>query len=137
MSLRNVTLLHIWCVMRRAILSIRDRLDRTGIILSGLCAVHCLLGIVLVSVLGLGGQALLTPAIHEIGLGLAILVGTVTLGLGVLRHGQVAPIVIGAAGILLMAGGLVSPHGLQEALLTIAGVFLVAIAHIRNLRHAA
>ena len=123
--------------MRRAILSIRDRLDRTGIILSGLCAVHCLLGIVLVSVLGLGGQALLTPAIHEIGLGLAILVGTVTLGLGVLRHGQVAPLLIGAAGILLMAGGLVSPHGLQEALLTIAGVFLVAIAHIRNLRHAA
>lgn len=105
-------------------------------LLSGLCALHCVLGIVLVSVLGLGGEALLAPAIHEIGLMLAILVGIVTLGLGVLRHGQLAPLVIGACGIALMAAALTVGHGLPEALLTIAGVALVALAHMRNLRHA-
>ena len=123
--------------MRRALLTIRDRLDRTGVILSGLCAVHCLASILLVSVLGLGGQALLAPAIHEIGLALAITIGAVTLGIGVARHGQLAPLAIGTAGIALMSAGLFSPHGPQEALLTICGVALVAAAHIRNLRHAA
>jgi MerC mercury resistance protein len=123
--------------MRDAILSIRDRLDGLGIMLSGLCAVHCLLGIVLVSVLGLGGEALLSPSIHRTGLALAVGVGIMTLGLGVLRHGQVAPLVIGGCGIALMTAGIVVQHGPLEALLTIAGVALVATAHIRNLRHAA
>lgn len=123
--------------MSRVILSIRDRLDRAGVLLSGLCALHCLLGIVLVSMLGLGGQALLAPAIHEIGLALAILVGVFTLGLGVLRHGRTGPLAIGACGIALMTLALMVDHGLPEAMLTIAGVTLVAAAHIRNLRHAA
>lgn len=122
--------------MRRAILSIRDRLDRTGILLSGLCAVHCLLGIVLVSALGLGGELLLAPAIHEVGLALAILVAILTLGLGLLRHGRTGPLVLGAIGIALMTAALAAGHGVNEALLTIAGVALLAFAHIRNLRHA-
>ena len=123
--------------MSRVILSIRDRFDRVGVLLSGLCALHCVLSIVLVSVLGLGGELLLTPAIHEIGLVLAILVGIVTLGLGVLRHGQAGPLLIGAGGIALMALALMVEHGPREAVLTIAGVALVATAHIRTLRHAA
>lgn len=123
--------------MRTALLSIRDRLDRVGVLLSGLCALHCVLSIVLVSVLGLGGQLLLAPAIHEFGLMLAILVGVVTLGVGVLRHGQAAPLLIGLCGIALMASALFVGHGWREAVLTIAGVALVATAHIRNLRHAA
>lgn len=123
--------------MSRVMLTIRDRFDRVGVLLSGLCALHCVLSIVLVSVLGLGGEILLTPAIHEIGLALAILVGIVTLGLGMLRHGQGGPLLIGAGGIALMALALVVEHGPREAALTIAGVALVATAHIRNLRHAA
>jgi hypothetical protein len=122
--------------MRDALITIRSRLDGAGILLSGLCAVHCLLGIVLVSVLGLGGEALFSPSIHRTGLALAVLVGVVTLGLGALRHGQFAPMAIGGCGIALMAAGLVVPHGPFEALLTIAGVALVATAHIWNLRHA-
>jgi hypothetical protein len=125
-----------WRTMRDAILSIRNRLDGVGIMLSGLCAVHCLLGIVLVTFLGLGGEAFLSPAIHRTGLALAVLVGVVTLGLGARRHGQRAPLLIGGAGIALMTGGLAVPHGAAEAVLTIAGVALVAFAHIRNLRHA-
>jgi hypothetical protein len=123
--------------MRNAVLSIRLRLDRLGIMLSGLCALHCLLGLVLVSVLGLGGEAFLAPAIHRTGLALAVLVGIMTLGLGVRRHGQIAPLAIGSLGIALMAGGLAVPHGAPEVTLTVAGVALVALAHIWNLRHAA
>ncbi len=111
-------------------------MDRAGILLSGLCAVHCVLGIVLVSVLGFGGELLLAPEIHEVGLGLAILVGLVTLGLGVLRHGQIGPLIVGGCGLGLMGAALAAGHGLPEAILTIAGVALVAAAHIRNLRHA-
>ena len=122
--------------MRDAILLIRDRLDRVGMLLSGLCALHCVLSIVLVSALGLGGQALLDPAIHEIGLVLAVLVGAVTLGIGAARHGQRGPLVLGGTGVALMGMALFVGHGLPEAVLTIAGVALVAYAHIRNLRHA-
>ncbi len=123
--------------MRLALLSIRNRMDRVGIALSGLCALHCILGIVLVTALGLGGEAFLAPSIHRTGLALAVLVGVVTLGIGVLRHGDIAPMAIGACGIALMTAGLIVPHGFPEAALTIAGVALVAAAHIRNLRHAA
>jgi hypothetical protein len=121
--------------MRDALISIRDRLDRTGILLSGLCVVHCVAGIVLVTVLGLGGEAFLAPEIHEIGLALAIVIGVVTLGIGVARHGQVGPLVIGTVGIALMTGGLLVGHGVREAVLTVAGVALVAFAHWRNIRH--
>ena len=50
--------------MRRAILSIRDRLDRAGVLLSGLCAVHCLAGLLLARrfPLRMGEATEVTPA---------------------------------------------------------------------------
>jgi len=122
--------------MRTVLLTIRDRLDRFGVLLSGMCAVHCVLGLVLVSLLGLGGGVLLAPEIHEIGLILAIVIGFVSLGLGALRHGRPGPLAIGACGIVLMGAAIASGHGPSEAFLTIAGVALVATAHIRNLHKA-
>jgi hypothetical protein len=122
--------------MRRALLSIRDRLDRAGILLSGLCAIHCVVGVAIVTVLGLGGEFLLDPVIHEVGLALAILIGLVTLGLGVARHGQTGPLIGGGIGIALMAAGLAAGHGVAEAAFTIVGVAILALAHLRNLRHA-
>ena len=122
--------------MTQALSSIRDRLDRAGIALSALCAVHCLLGLLVVSILGLGGEAFLSPAIHEAGLALAIIVAVLTIGVGIARHGRTGPIVLAAAGIALMALALVVGHGSMEAVLTIGGVALLAFAHIRNLRHA-
>lgn len=123
--------------MRAVWSSVRFRLDRMGIALSGLCAVHCLLGIALVSIFGLGsvaGESLFAPAIHRAGLALAVVIAALTLGLGAAMHGQRGPLLLGAAGICLMAAGLFAPHGLIEALLTIAGVMLVAFAHLLNLR---
>jgi hypothetical protein len=122
--------------MRRTFLAIRGRLDGAGIILSGLCAVHCVLGAVLVGVLGLGGGVLLSPAIHRVGLALALAVGLVSLGFGVMRHGRAGPLILGGIGLALMATAIMVGHGLPEAVLTVMGVSLVAFAHIRNL-HAA
>lgn len=116
---------------------LRGGLDRAGVLLSGLCLVHCLAGLVLVSLLGLGGGVLLAPQWHEWGLALAIAVGAIGLGLGVLRHRRLPILLQGAAGLALMGLALAVGHGPREAGLTIAGVLLVGLAHIRNLRHEA
>lgn len=122
--------------MNDASLSIRDRLDRVGVMLSGLCALHCIAGILLVAGLGLGGEWLLAPAIHRVGLALAIVVGAATLVIGVVRHRDPRPLQFGAAGIGLMIAALAVGHGTAEAVLTIGGVALLAWAHLRNLRLA-
>ena len=122
--------------MSKLLPSIRARLDRVGVLLSALCAVHCISGVVLVAVLGVGGGVLLDPRIHEYGLAAAVVIGAVGLGMGALRHGQRGPLMLGGAGLTLMACGLVAPHGGAEVALTIAGVSLLATAHIGNLRHA-
>jgi MerC mercury resistance protein len=121
--------------MRQAYLSIRGRLDRVGVILSGLCALHCLAGLLLVAGLGLSGGVLLNPEIHRVGLALAIAVGSVTLVLGVIRHGDAVPLQVGSVGVGMMALALFVGHGSAEAVLTILGVTLLAWAHLRNLRH--
>ena len=120
--------------MSEANFSIRGRLDRVGMLLSGLCAVHCLAGLLLVAGLGLGGEFFLAPVIHRVGLALAIAVGSVTLVMGVVRHGDPVPLQLGAAGIGFMATALFVGHGTAEAVLTVAGVALLAGAHLRNLR---
>lgn len=120
--------------MNKAIVLLRSRLDRFGVLLSGLCMVHCLAGLFLVGILGLGGGVLLDPAIHRVGLVLALVVGASTIGLGALRHGHRLPLVAGVAGLSLMAGAVLVEHGSAEAVLTIGGVLLVAIAHVVNIR---
>jgi hypothetical protein len=112
------------------------RLDHAGMFLSGLCMVHCLAGLVLVGVLGLGGEALLNPAIHRYGLALAVVIGAATIGANAVRHGHRLPLALGACGLALMTAAVLSDHGPAEAFLTIGGVALVATAHVINLRRA-
>lgn len=114
---------------------IRQRLDRAGIALSALCAVHCLLSVVLVSVIGLGAGALLDPAIHRFGLLLATLIAAVAIGWGAVKHRMAAPFVVAMMGLTFMGGALAVPHGVEEAVLTIIGVGLVSLGHVLNLRH--
>ena len=120
---------------KTAISPIRKRLDRAGIALSGLCAVHCVLSILIVSGLGLGGQLLFSPDIHRYGLLVATLIAAVAIGWGALRHRKKAPFVVAMSGLTFMGGALAVPHGPKEAILTIIGVALVALGHIINLRH--
>ena len=114
--------------------SIRGRLDRAGMLLSSLCAVHCVLGIVIVAGLGLGGGFFLDPVIHRVGLLLATIIAGVAIGIGALQHRRPAPFVVAMTGLSFMGGGLAVDHGIEEAVLTIIGVTLVAAGHVLNLR---
>lgn len=116
--------------------TLRRRLDHLGIGLAGLCALHCLATLVVISTLGLGGHFLLDDNIHRIGLLLALAVGAVAIGWGLLRHRRMLPFGVAMAGIALMAAALVIPHGTDEFLLTLAGVALVSVGHLLNLRAA-
>jgi len=107
-----------------------------GIGLAGLCAVHCLATLLLVSALGLGGHFLLEENIHRIGLALALLAAGGAIGWGYMRHGRLLPFVVALAGLALMAAALVVPHGPNEFVLTLIGVVLVSAGHLLNLRAA-
>lgn len=112
----------------------RDLFDRLAIGLSALCFVHCAASVLLVALLATAGGFLLHPAIHEFGLGFAILLAIIGLGRGFLQHRRRVPMVVGTLGIALMASALSVPHGLWEAGFTMAGVVCVAVAHFLNRR---
>ena len=120
--------------------SLRRRFDHLGIGLAGLCALHCLTTLVLISALGLGGvlggHLLLDENIHRVGLLLALITAAAAIGWGLLRHRRLLPFVVAMAGLALMAGALVIPHGANEFALTLVGVALVSAAHLINLRAA-
>lgn len=110
------------------------RWDRLGILLSCLCALHCVAGIVLVAALGLGGGLLLDPAIHRVGLVAAALIAAVAIGAGALRYRRPVPFVVAMTGLSFMGGALAVGHGSEEFVLTVIGVTLVAAGHLLNLR---
>ena len=112
-------------------------LDRMAILLSGLCVVHCLATATVLAVLSAAGGLLSASWIHEAGLGLAVLLGAVALGRGVLAHGRLLPLAIGALGLAMMAGALMMPHGGAETLWTVLGVSVLAVGHHLNRRLAA
>lgn len=111
--------------------------DRLAIGLSGLCVVHCLGTTIALAMLSAAG-GLLNPLIHEVGLTLAIVLGIIALGKGALEHGYMAPAVVGAFGLGMMAGALHLPHdgSGREALWTVIGVCVLALGHDLNHRAA-
>jgi hypothetical protein len=110
-----------------------SRFDRLAIGLSSLCLAHCVASTVLLALASAAG-AFLHPAIHEIGLVLAILFGLVALGRGIWKHGYMLPSAVGAFGLGMMAGALTLPHGGQEILWTVIGVAILALGHDLNRR---
>jgi hypothetical protein len=110
-----------------------SRLDRFAMALSGLCMVHCLATSVALALLSAAGGALGAPIIHEVGLTLAMIMGAISLGRGVLEHGYAMPSAIGGLGLGVMAGALTLPHDGGEALYTIIGVGILALGHRLNL----
>jgi hypothetical protein len=115
-----------------ALLAKPGRLDRLAMGLSGLCLAHCLATAMLLALLASAGGLLGAPIIHEVGLVLAIGLGAVALGRGVLEHGYLLPGAVGALGLGVMAGALELPHDGTEALYTMVGVGIVALGHRLN-----
>ena len=108
------------------------RLDRIAIALSGLCMVHCLATAVLLGLLASAGGFLGSPIIHEVGLTLAMILGGIALGKGIIEHGFMMPSAIGSLGLGVMAGALSLPHGGNEAVYTVLGVSILALGHRLN-----
>ena len=108
------------------------RLDRFAIGLSGLCLVHCLATAVVLGLLASAGGLLGAAWIHEVGLTLAMILGAIALGRGVLQHGFMMPSAVGGLGLGVMAGALSLPHGGGEELFTIVGVAILALGHQLN-----
>ncbi len=108
------------------------RLDRMDIVLSGLCVVHCLATTVMLALVSAAGGVLGAPIVHEIGLGLAMIMGAVSLGRGVMEHGYSMPSAVGGLGLGVMAGAMTMPHDGSEALYTVVGVAILALGHRLN-----
>lgn len=108
------------------------RLDRMAIGLSGVCLVHCLATTVLLALVSAAGGLLGSHWVHEIGLGLAMVMGVISLGRGILEHGYTMPSAVGGLGLGVMAGALTLPHDGTEALYTVVGVAILALGHRLN-----
>lgn len=112
----------------------RPLLDRAAVALSGLCLLHCLAGVALVGVFALSG-GFLAHQVHAVGLALAVPLALVALGRGVMHHGRIDVLLLGLAGLALMAASLLVDHGTAAEIgASVTGVVLLAVAHLRNLR---
>lgn len=108
------------------------RWDRWAIGLSGLCLVHCLATTVFLALLASAGGVLGAEWIHEVGLGLAMVMGVIALGKGIYEHGYAMPSSVGGLGLGIMAGALTLPHDGTEVMYTIIGVAILALGHRLN-----
>ncbi len=109
-------------------------IDRLAIGVSGFCLVHCIASAVLIAVLASAGGVLLDPLFHEVGMMVALVLGVIGLGRGILDHGFMLPAAIGSLGLGMMAGALTLEHGGMTTLYSVAGVLILALGHDLNRR---
>ncbi len=109
-------------------------IDRIGIAVSGLCLVHCLASAILVAMLASAGGLLLDPIVHEVGLVVAIGLGILALGRGIVEHGFMMPSAVGGLGLGVMAGSMMIEHGSSSTIYTVLGVLILALGHDLNRR---
>lgn len=115
------------------------KLDRWAIWLSGACLVHCLAisaaVLLLPTVAGLLVHS--ETGVHWLFLTIAIPISAIALGSGYRQHRSWLRLAIGTAGLTLMFVGVSHLAGRAlEPPLTIAGVSLVVLAHMLNIRQA-
>ena len=109
--------------------------DRLAIGLSSLCLVHCVTTALLFALLASASGVLVNPLFHEVGLGIAILLGVYAFVRGYRLHGRKLPLLLGVTGLSAMGYALSLTHGVRgEVAFTIAGVLVVAMAHELNRR---
>jgi hypothetical protein len=101
--------------------------------LSGLCAVHCVATAVLLGLVASAGGMLGKPIIHEVGLGLAMILGAIALGRGIREHGFLLPCMVGFAGLAIMGYAMTLHETGLEPAITIVGVAVLALGHRLNM----
>lgn len=112
--------------------------DNAGMTASILCAVHCAIVPLLITVLPLAGLGFLaTPWIEWSMIALALLIGSYAIGLSYFRvHHKKLPVAFLAAGFLVIIGGHIFTHGGREAIVVPTGGLLIAFAHFINYRYS-
>ncbi|MFW6093024.1 MAG: MerC domain-containing protein [Pseudomonadota bacterium] len=117
----------------------RRRADRLAIALSALCLVHCLaipLAVVVTPALAVALVGSETT-LHVLLLAVALPVTVYALGHGYRIHGRRWCVALGGVGLALMTLGVSHLFGMAwEVPLTLAGVSLLTVAHVMNLRAA-
>jgi MerC mercury resistance protein len=113
-------------------------IDRTGMVISCLCAVHCALLPIVAGILPLIGLGLLAAEETETALmGSSVALGSIGLGLGYGRHRSSRALVVLAIGMALLIAGRVaeaSDAGAPAKVAAVAGGLAIAGAHLINLR---
>jgi hypothetical protein len=112
------------------------RLDRVAIGLSSLCVVHCCATAILLGLLASAGGFLGQPVVHEVGLGLAMVLGAIALGRGQREHGFILPAAVGMTGLAVMGYALTLHETGLEPIFTVAGVMVLALGHRLNVMAA-
>ncbi|OZB04116.1 MAG: MerC protein [Idiomarina sp. 34-48-12] len=109
-------------------------LDKTGMWVTTLCALHCLLLPVILPMLSLIGLSFIGEELLErVILGTSIVLGLVALISGIRKHARFYPLV------LLVAGGFIYWHKdslgeMGEPIIILLGASLIIAAHWVNLR---
>ena len=111
-----------------------EAIDRLAIGLSGLCVVHCIASAVFLAMLASAGGLLLDPIVHEVGMMLALALGIIGLGRGIVAHGFMLPAAIGSLGLGIMAGALTLDHSGLTTVYSVVGVLTLALGHDLNRR---
>lgn len=108
-------------------------MDGAAVAASALCLLHCLgLPLFALALPTLAAALGASEGVHAVLLAVAAPLALVALWRGWRSHGIVAPAALGGAGLALMALALAA-HALEQPL-TLAGVLVLAIAHLLNWR---
>ncbi|MCB2050167.1 MAG: MerC domain-containing protein [Novosphingobium sp.] len=115
----------------------RNWLDGFAVCASATCLVHCLVLPLLLAVLpALASRIDPGESFHVIILALAVPTSAIALIGGWRRHRAIAPMIVGATGLLFMATGVAfAGNETLETVITVPGSLLLASAHIANWRH--
>lgn len=108
-------------------------LDKAGIIVAVLCALHCLLVPVVLPTLALMGLSFLGFELFErIILSVSLLIGGIAVVLGIRHHQSPWPLLLLTLGGILYFNKNFFGHG-WEPLMIVAGAAFIVVAHTLNL----
>jgi hypothetical protein len=115
------------------------KFDRIAILLSGICLVHCLAIPILLIILPALGSLLFDShsSFHWFLIVIGFPVSIVALLIGWRRHGEIAPVIAGVVGLMLMLVGISHWFGdVGEIAATVLGALVLMFAHIANMRQS-
>lgn len=117
--------------------TLKDNIDLFGMTVSIVCAIHCALLPILVTLGTLGALSFLTnPMFEPIVIGISCVIALVSLLPTYLKHGdQPFPLLLMTVGIFLLVASRIEAFEVFETPLTVVGAVAIAAAHMINWRY--